>query len=205
MIDGHKLYNVLLWITFYLSSYVLVSYLLRLFLHESIQQFDVVSDWFGHGAHGIGMSYMALLMLGKIANLISNHAWSTFFGLCTLAFAVRLVTGNFIKAWWEWVHLAMGVSMVYMFWNTSQWLPVLTGIFCLGCLTLILYYSKEAFAGWEVSASKQRLTTFLSNSAHIAIGVAMIAMFVTMQWPQLFGIQGGCMHGMAMPACPFGR
>lgn len=95
--------------------------------------------------------------------------------------------------------------MAYMYWNTSQWVPYLTSIFCVAYLFLILYYLKEAQKEWKIPELKRRIATLPGNLAHVAIGIAMLIMFIVMQWPQLFGIKGGCMHGMMMIGCPFGR
>ena len=204
MTSSSALFNFAIRLTFLLASYVVVAYLIRLFYANAINHFDIVSDWLGHGGHGLGMSYMALLMLGKLTNPFSNFVGVAFFALCTAVFAWRLATGRYVKAWWDWVHLGMGVSMMYMFWNTSQWIPLLTGLFCIAYVLFTLYYLKETWEDWRSPEHFRRFTAFLSNSAHVAIGIAMLVMFIAMQWPQLLG-EAGCMSGMVMPSCPFGH
>lgn len=92
-------YNFAMWLTLLLSIYVVAAYTARLFFAHAIKNFDIVSDWLGDGGHGIGMSYMSLLMLGKIANLISNYVGVAVFGLCACVFAWRLATGRYFIAW----------------------------------------------------------------------------------------------------------
>lgn len=164
-----------------LAVFVTWAYVLRIFYRNDVR-YDVVSEWAGHGFHGIGMTYMSLAMLEWVPALVPFVALAVFFAMCTAIFVYRLAFRLYYIWWWDVLHVVGSASAAYMFYDPMSWSPAWT-LFFIGYNVLIIgiyvYYMSEH---WKIGPSRARFAHLLSDTGHHAMAIMMILMFVMMQW-----------------------
>ncbi len=166
-----------------LSLFVTAAYSIRIWFRNDVR-YDGVSEWVGHGFHGIGMTYMSYVMLGALPAFVPFDWLAVFFAACTAVFVLRLIFGWYYIWWWDVLHVVGSASMAYMFIDMSRWSPWFTLVFLsyyAAIIVIYVYYMREHA---RIAAWRPRFAGLLSDAGHHAMAVAMIMMLVMMQWPE---------------------
>lgn len=177
-----------------LSIFVTGAYAVRIWFRKDVR-YDGVSEWFGHGFHGLGMTYMCYTMLGAIPPFIPFTWLAVFFGFCTAVFVFRLITKMYYIWWWDVLHVVGSASMSYMFIDPASWTPWWTFAFIGYYVLIIVLYVHYVMEHAKISVWRTRFAQQLANAGHHAMAVAMILMLAVMQWPEVTARLSGVICG----------
>lgn len=195
--------TMLLWISILLSVYLFGAYAVRFINRKRIARFDIVSEWIGHGLHPFGMVAMGLVMVGTIHTFGPWWIWSIGYTACGLVFVWRILTKRYRILSWDVIHIVLNGAMAYMF-VPNFWWPI-TVAFLAFYAWFLWMYGRDTYLDLTTEGVKERGLVFLSNSGHLAMGIAMVAMFLVMQWPGSFQATSDapCVETMpGMTMCP---
>lgn len=166
-----------------LSLFVTAAYAIRIWFRKDVR-YDGVSEWVGHGFHGLGMTYMSYVMLGAISPFIPFMWLALFFAACTMVFIYRLIAEKYYIWWWDVLHVIGSASMSYMFIDPAVWSPFITVLFMAYYVTIVVIYVYYMRVHAKLPVWRTRFAQQLSNTGHHAMAVAMILMLGIMQWPE---------------------
>jgi hypothetical protein len=184
-----------------LSMFVTAAYAIRIWFRKDVR-YDGVSEWVGHGFHGLGMTYMSYVMLGALPSFIPFSWLAVFFALCTAVFVFRLITKQYYIWWWDVLHVIGGASMTYMFIDPIAWSPIWTLLFISYYVAIIGIYTHYIREHMKLSAWRARFAQQLSNAGHNAMAIAMILMLSIMQWPEQTARLSGVICGSSTTTVP---
>ena len=179
-----------------LSLFVTAAYAIRIWFRKDVR-YDGVSEWVGHGFHGLGMTYMSYVMLGALPPFIPFNWLTVFFAACTVVFVARLIFRLYYIWWWDVLHVVGSASMAYMFVDPASWSPLWTLAFMSYYIAIIVIYVHYVREHAKVVAWRARFAGLLSDAGHHAMAVAMILMLLVMQWPEYTARLSGVLSGPA--------
>jgi hypothetical protein len=170
------------WIFLLCCAYALAAFGARLLLRGAALRFDVAIELLVHPLHSLSMIYMLVVMLGLAPAFIASSLWIGCFLLCATFFALRPLLDRASVWRHDAFEMLLALAMAYMWTDPRRWPMMLTAGICLVCLGWI-WFALRRLKLLEALKSPARINipAFLTNSSHVALLTAMLALFVVMQ------------------------
>jgi len=170
------------WLFLICCAYALVAFGVRWRLRGATPGFDATAELLGHPLHSLSMIYMLAVMLGLAPLFIASSLWIGCFLVCAAFFGLRLLLDRASVWRHDAVGMLLALAMAYMWTDPRGWPAMLTAGICLVCLGSI-WFALRRLKLLEVLKNPARINVpaFLTQSGHVVLLTAMLALFVIMQ------------------------